>query len=99
MPRHQEAMKDAATCEKPRGVGSELRSVDIRMGKPGRRHGLSAYTEYIGVRGERRELKHLSTSRKGNQRDSASSGERMRNSPNPSGNRSGLWGPTWDCRG
>ena len=49
MPRHQEAMKDAATCEKPRGAGSKRRSVGIRMGKPGRRHGLSAHAEYIGV--------------------------------------------------
>jgi hypothetical protein len=49
MPRRQEAMKDAATCEKPRGVGSKRRSVDIRMGKPGRRHGLSASAEYISV--------------------------------------------------
>src|SRR5690606_30129642 len=48
MPWHQEAMKDAATCEKPRGTGSECRSVDIRMGKPGRRHGLSSPAEYIG---------------------------------------------------
>jgi hypothetical protein len=49
MPRHQEAMKDAETCEKPRGAGLELRSVDIRMGKPGGRHGPSSCTEYIGV--------------------------------------------------
>jgi hypothetical protein len=67
MPRHQEAMKDAETCEKPRGAGLELRSVDIRMGKPGGRHGPSSCTEYIGVRGQRGELKHLSTRRKGNQ--------------------------------
>ena len=50
MPRHQEAMKDAATCEKLRGTGSECRSVDVRMGKPGRRHGLSSSAEYIGRR-------------------------------------------------
>ncbi len=68
MPRHQEAMKDAATCEMLRGVGSERRSVDVRMGKPGKRHGLSLVTEYIGDQSERRELKHLSTSRKGNQK-------------------------------
>jgi hypothetical protein len=49
MPRHQEAMKDAETCEMPRGAGLELRSVDIRMGKPGGRHGPSSHTEYIGV--------------------------------------------------
>ena len=32
--RHQEAKKDAAGCEKPRGVASERRSVGIRMGEP-----------------------------------------------------------------
>ena len=34
--------------------------------------------EYIGVRSEPGELKHLSTRRKGHQRDSVSSGERTR---------------------
>ena len=67
MPRHQEAMKDAATCEKLRGTGRECRSVDIRMGKPGRRHGLSVHTEFIGMCSKRGELKHLSTLRKRNQ--------------------------------
>jgi len=67
MPRHQETMKDADTCEKPRGAGLEHRSVDIRMGKPGGRHGPSTYAEYIGMRGQRGELKHLITRRKGNQ--------------------------------
>ena len=38
-------------------------------------------TEYIGVGGERGELKHLSTRRKGNQRDSLSSGERTGTRP------------------
>ena len=60
-------MKDADTCEKPRGAGLEHRSVDIRMGKPGGRHGPSTYAEYIGIRGQRGELKHLITRRKGNQ--------------------------------
>ena len=50
MPWHQEATKDAATCEKLRGTGSKCRSVDVRMGKPGRRHGLSSSAEYIGRR-------------------------------------------------
>ena len=35
MPRRQEPMKDAASCEKLRGAASRLRTVDIRMGKPG----------------------------------------------------------------
>ena len=49
MPRHQEAMKDVETCEKLRGAGLERRSVDLRIGKPGERHGSSSCTEYIGV--------------------------------------------------
>ena len=38
-------MKDAATGETPRGAGSMLRSVDVRMGKPGRGHALSPERE------------------------------------------------------
>jgi hypothetical protein len=53
------------------------------MGKPGRSYILSFVTEYIGSKSERGELKHLSTRRNRNQfRDSVSSGERKRNSPN-----------------
>ena len=36
MPWHQEPTKDAAICDKPRLAESRLRSVDFRMGKPGR---------------------------------------------------------------
>src|SRR3954468_5601059 len=39
--------------------------------------------EYIGVQSEPGELKHLSTRRKGHQRDSVSSGERTRTRPMP----------------
>ena len=35
MPRHRPAMKDVASCEKPRGAASEHRSGGIRMGQPG----------------------------------------------------------------
>ncbi len=52
------------------------------MGKPGQGHAWSSHTEYIGVGGELGELKHLSTRRKGNRRDSLSSGERNGNRPN-----------------
>ena len=52
------------------------------MGKPGRGDALSAVTEYIGHGGQRRELKHLSTCRKGKRSDFLSSGERTGNSPN-----------------
>ena len=34
MPWHQEPKKDVISCEKPRGAANELRSGDIRMGKP-----------------------------------------------------------------
>ena len=37
--------------------------------------------EFIGIQGEPGELKHLSTRRKGHQRDSVSSGERTRTRP------------------
>ena len=49
MPWRQEAKKDVTTCEKRRGAGSERRAVDVRMGKPGTRHGVSSCTKYIGV--------------------------------------------------
>ena len=60
------------------------------MGKPGRGHALSTCAEYIGVGGERGELKHLSTCRKRKKLDSLSSGERNGNSPNRPGNGAGL---------
>ena len=49
------------------------------MGEPGRSHVRSPVPEFIGCRGERREVKHLSTGRK---RYSVSSGERKRMRPN-----------------
>ena len=49
MPWHQEAKKDVAGCEKPRGVASELRSVDIRMGQPILSNVRISYAEYIGI--------------------------------------------------
>ncbi len=56
------------------------------MGQPSRGNARLSCTESIGVRGERREVKHLSTSRKRNQvRDSLSSGERTGKSPNSGG--------------
>ena len=55
------------------------------MGKPAWGHAHAARFEHIGSGGEPRELKHLSTARKG--KDSVSSGERTRNSPNRSPDR------------
>jgi hypothetical protein len=62
MPRHRPAMKDVASCEKPRGAASEHRSGGIRMGQPGGGHTLS-----LREQSEPRELKHLSTWRKRHQ--------------------------------
>jgi len=36
MPWHQQAMKDVASCDKPRGAASRPWSEDVRMGKPRR---------------------------------------------------------------
>ena len=62
MPWRHEPTKDAISCEKPRGTANEYRSADVRMGKPGSRHGLSPF-----VGREPGELKHLSSRRRRNQ--------------------------------
>ena len=36
MPRHQAPKKDVASCEKSGGAASRLRSLNVRMGKPGK---------------------------------------------------------------
>ena len=48
MPRHESAMKDVASCDKPRGAASEHRSGDFRMGKPIQGHAWISPAEYIG---------------------------------------------------
>jgi hypothetical protein len=45
MPWHQEAKKDVAGYEKPRGVASEHRSVGVRMGQPTLRKVRVSYAE------------------------------------------------------
>ena len=80
MPWHLEAMKDVISCDKPRVEAHILLSGDFRMGKPTRMR--VCIDEFIVNVGERGELKHLSTLRKRNQRDSLSSGERTGNSLN-----------------
>jgi hypothetical protein len=78
MPWYREAMKDVISCEKPREGANNRRSVDIRMGQPGPGNaGSLRHAE-----SERREVKHLSTFRKRNRRDSLSSGERSGKSLN-----------------
>ena len=62
MPRHQEAKKDATSCEKL-WVGANIRqTTDIRMGQPTSKE--VSISEYIAYRGEPGELKHLSNPRK-----------------------------------
>ena len=64
MPWHQKAMKDAVTCDKPRVDGSSRKSGGLRMGQPTEGNASVVHTEYIGMYGQRGELKHLSTPRK-----------------------------------
>jgi len=66
MPWQLEAMKDVVDCEKLRGA---VKQALIRGYPNGETHLVYqvSCTEYIGVRSERGELKHLSTRRKRNQ--------------------------------
>ena len=56
--------KDVTSCEKLRGAANEQRSADIRMRERTASNVAVSYDETIVVRGEPRELKHLSTGRK-----------------------------------
>jgi hypothetical protein len=82
MPWHQEAMKGAEGCHNLRGAVNQALirrcpNGETRLGKT-----KIFFSEYIGKKGERRELKHLSSARKRKRSDSLSSGERTGNSPN-----------------
>ena len=66
MPRQLEAMKDVGACDKARGVGKQTLILAFLNGETHLIYQVSC-TEYIGVRGEPGELKHLSTRRKRNQ--------------------------------
>ncbi len=48
MPRHEKAMKDVASCDKPRRGAHNLRSGDFRMGKPFLSNVRKLPAEYIG---------------------------------------------------
>ena len=65
MPRHQEPKKDVISCEKLRGGANIHQSVDVRMRelKSGKKL-TYLYISKVVYRGERGELKHLSTHRK-----------------------------------
>src|SRR5438046_8342387 len=52
MPWRREAMKDVASCDKPRGAANRLRSGDFRMGQPLARQVARSPAEFIG--GEKR---------------------------------------------
>ena len=61
MPWRMKAMKDVASCDKPRLDASSLIPGDLRMGKPTPwEHGVFR-SEFIGAEGEPREVNHLST--------------------------------------
>ncbi len=82
MPWYQEAMKEAEGGHMLRGAVNQalirrFPNGETHPGKP--RIFLS---EYIGQKGERRELNHLSNARKRKRSDSLSSGERTGRSPN-----------------
>ena len=66
MPRQLEAMKDVVICDKSRGVDNERYILEFPNGATQHIYVLSQ-CEYIALRGERGELKHLSTLRKRNQ--------------------------------
>ena len=62
MPWHQQPKKDAAICEKPRGVENRQRSGGIRMGEPVSGNALTLLT--VVSKRKPGELKHLSSWRK-----------------------------------
>ena len=63
MPWRRQAMKDAASCEKPRGDACGLRSGGLRMGQP-TVFGRCRRTNPWSARREPGEVKHLSSRRK-----------------------------------
>ena len=83
MPWRREAMKDVASCDKPRGAASRHRSGDVRMGEPGWGNAHSSVTESIGhgTRTEGTETSQYLEGKESN-RDSPSSGERTGSSLN-----------------
>src|SRR5260370_11722136 len=85
MPWRREAMKDVASCDKPRGAASRHRSEDVRMGEPGRSNVRSSLTESIG-QGTRTGGTETSQYLEGKEinRDCPRSGDRTSNTLNPS---------------
>ena len=67
MPWHQEPTKDVTSCDKPRGAANKRNIRGFPNGETPMMKNHGTYTEYIGMRGEPAELKHLSRRRKRNQ--------------------------------
>ncbi len=64
MPWRRQAMKDAASCEKPRGGACGLRSGGVRMGQPAPREGGAPARIHRAGCATPGEVKHLSSRRK-----------------------------------
>src|SRR5437870_13167005 len=81
MPWRREAMKDVASCDKPRGAASRHRSGDFRMGEPGWGNAHSSVVKCIvhGTRTGGTETSQYLEGKESN-RDSPSSGERKASS-------------------
>ena len=67
MPWHWEPKKDVVNCDKPWGAVSRRYIRGFPNGATRLPERQSTYTEYIGIRREPPELKHLSRARKRNQ--------------------------------
>ena len=99
MPRRQPPKKDAASCEKPRGAASKLRSVDIRMGEPVQGNAWTPYDESIVIQeGTRGTETSKYPEEEKTKRDFPSSGERTGKRPNQRACFLGLWISIKDSR-
>ena len=67
MPWHREPTKDVTSCDKLRGAANKHYIRRFPNGATPMVKTQGTYTEYIGIRGEPPELKHLSRERKRNQ--------------------------------
>src|SRR6266516_196474 len=82
MPRCQEAMKDVASCDKPRGAATGFDPWISEWDNPAALIGGYRWMNSESSEERRGEVKHLSNPRKRKRSDSVNSGERKRNSPN-----------------
>ena len=94
MPRHEPAMKDVASCDKPRGAASELRSGDVRMGKPGGGYTPSPERELT----QGTETSKYLVEKKSNEIPSVAASERGRAQTGEGQTLPGLWGPRESMR-